>query len=103
MLLEGGVVMEPLVRLVLWNPSPTVPLESIKNRFPELLAASGSSWELPGASGIEFSCQEMVLAASWAASLAFKSPRLEYKTPKRSPRPLQEWILLQFEYQKRNM
>ena len=37
-------------------PPPPGPVRPTENRFPELLAASGRSWECLEASGIDYSC-----------------------------------------------
>ena len=50
--LKVGVMESPAVIPVPW-PQPLKPIE---NRFPELLAASGSFQERLGASGIDSSC-----------------------------------------------
>ena len=56
--------MESLATSVLWHYPPPGPLKPSRNRFPELLAASGSFQERLGVPGIDSSCEEMVLAAT---------------------------------------
>ena len=51
-------------------PPPPRPLKPARNRFFQLLAASGSSWELLGVPGSVWEHLESVLAASRAAALA---------------------------------
>ena len=52
---------------VLRNPPQNWPLKPARNRFFQLLAASGSSWELLGVPGSVWEHLELVLAASRAA------------------------------------
>ena len=51
----------------LWIPPRNRPLKPARNRFFQLLAASGSSWELLGVPGSVWEHLESVLAASRAA------------------------------------
>ena len=48
-------------RRLIWPPKPP---KTIEKSFSELLAASRSFWNRPGASGIYLGCQGMVFAAS---------------------------------------
>ena len=59
--------MGHLVLPGLWIPPPDWPLKPARNRFFQLLAASGSSWELLGMPGSVWKHLESVLAASRAA------------------------------------
>ena len=59
--------MGPRRLAILWTPPPNRPLKPARNRFSQLLAASGSSWELLGVPGSVWEHLESVLAASRAA------------------------------------
>ena len=63
--------MGHLVNSGLWIPPPHRPLKPARNRFFQLLAASGSSWELLGVPGSVWKHLQSVLAASRAAVPAY--------------------------------
>ena len=55
-----GGVRESLSKPVLWLPPSRGAWKTTKNRFPELLAASGSSWERLVIPGIDSGCQKSI-------------------------------------------